>query len=323
MYRLKLVVVLLLLVAVGDLSAQQLPTITQYRENHSLLNPASIPLTIARSDGELSQNVGVSYRYQWLGLQDAPRTFTASYDKFWKKYNYSIGGTILNDQTGPTSMDGAWLRYGYHWRLNRDLTVSGGLAGGLFQYHFRASEGETRDSGDAIGESDLNSTQAQIQLGLFLIQRLNNNSDLLYGGLSIPQLFDFDVMQSDEDILSLEREPHYYATIGWLKELNQGSNNLFIEPSLWVKYIPNAPLQTDANIRLLMVDLFWIGGGYSISIGDIFSTNHIHLETGFIIGNSAWDNRQLMISYGYGRGINNYGPIFGNIHEINLSFSWK
>src|SRR5690606_4390647 len=51
--------------------AQQLPQLTQYQFNDYVINPAvagSRPLFEIRS----------GHRYQWVGIQDAPRTFTLS-----------------------------------------------------------------------------------------------------------------------------------------------------------------------------------------------------------------------------------------------------
>ncbi|MFK7936698.1 MAG: type IX secretion system membrane protein PorP/SprF [Saprospiraceae bacterium] len=322
MHRFTLLLIILFII--NDLSAQQLPIFTQYRENHSLLNPATIPSNFIQSDGYLTSEVGISYRYQWMGLQDAPRTFTARYDRVVDDYNFTIGGTLLSDQTGPTGVNGGLLRYSYQLAATNNLTVSVGLAGGVLQYAFRGSEGIVRDVGDEIGEMNFNRTQGEVQLGIFFINEIGR-ADKLYGGLSVPQLLNFTISSSTAENMPWDREPHYYATLGWIKNINgYGTNDLFIEPTLWLKYVPNAPLQLDANFRFQMVELFWLGTGYSMSMGEAFSSNNVHLEAGFIIGELAGlDGKNLKIGYGYGRGINTYGPRFGNTHEINLTYSWE
>lgn len=319
----KIIILLFITLIINDLSAQQLPIFTQYRENHSLLNPATISNNFIQSDGDLNSELGLSYRYQWMGLQDAPRTFTARFDHVFSDYNFGIGATLLNDQTGPTGINGGLIRYSYHLELNNDFKVAIGLAGGAFQYHFRGSEGILRDAGDAIGEGDYHRTQGEVQLGVFFINEMGSY-DKMYGGISIPQLFNFNISTSEDAAAPLEREPHYYATLGFYKYLNGYSgNDLFIEPTLWLKYVPNAPIQMDLNFRFQLVDLFWLGTGYSASLGDAFSSNNFSLEAGFIIGELAGlYDRNIKIGYGYGRGINNYGPRFGNTHEISLSYGW-
>lgn len=320
----KIILLLFITLVINDLTAQQLPIFTQYRENHSLLNPASIPSNFIQSDGNLSRELGLSYRHQWTGLKDAPRTFTARYDHVFADYNFALGGTLLNDQTGPTGVNGGLIRYSYHLEVNRDLKVSIGLAGGAFQYYFRGSEGILRDAGDVIGEGDYNRTQGEVQLGVFFINEFRGD-DKLYGGISVPQLFNFNISSSNGEAATIERKPHYYATLGWYKYLDGYSgNDLFIEPALWLKYVPNAPLQLDANFRFQLVELFWLGTGYSASLGDDFSSNNFHFEAGFIIGELAGlYDKNIKIGYGFGRGVNNYGPRFGNTHEINLTYSWE
>ncbi len=57
--------------AVTAARAQQLPQLTQYQFNDYVFNPA---VAGTRSFFELRSG----HRYQWVGIQDAPRTFTLS-----------------------------------------------------------------------------------------------------------------------------------------------------------------------------------------------------------------------------------------------------
>ena len=59
------------LMAATLLQAQQLPQLTQYMHNDYIFNQA-----VAGSRPALELRSG--HRYQWVGVQDAPRTFTLS-----------------------------------------------------------------------------------------------------------------------------------------------------------------------------------------------------------------------------------------------------
>ncbi|HIA06874.1 MAG TPA: type IX secretion system membrane protein PorP/SprF, partial [Flavobacteriales bacterium] len=55
----------------SDAYSQQLPQYSQYLLNDFVINPAMA----GRNDYSLIQS---NVRYQWLGFNDAPRTFTVS-----------------------------------------------------------------------------------------------------------------------------------------------------------------------------------------------------------------------------------------------------
>jgi hypothetical protein len=105
--------------------------------------------------------------------------------------------------------------------------------------------------------------------------------------------------------------------------LNNFGENMFVEPSLWLKYTPNAPLQMDVNVRFQMSELFWIGTGYSVSMGESFQGNHLHLEAGFVLGDAVgFEDKRWKVGYGFDRALTAYGPKFGSTHEVSLMFAW-
>lgn len=308
------------------LQAQQLPLYTQYRDHQSIINPASLSSDYLVLGQEYTQSIGLSYRHQWSGLEDSPRTFSARYENILEDYNMLFGLSLSNDETGPTGVSGAYLRYAYQAYFSNDMFLSMGLSAGLMQNRFRGSKGTLRDPGDELGESDTNTTLGDVNLGLTLNMELYNG-DILYMGLSAPQLLATQISSSQADVeFETERTPHYYATIGLFKYLdnrNGFGGDKFLEPSLWLKYAPNTPLQMDVNLRFQMSELFWIGTGYSISVGDRFQGNHLHLEAGLVLGDFVgFVDKRWKIGYGFDRALTTYGPKFGSTHELSLMFAW-
>lgn len=234
-----------------------------------------------------------------------------------------MGGTLYKDETGPTGLTGGYLRYAYQAYFNPDNFLSIGLAAGVMQYRFRGSQGVLRDPGDILGMSDNNTMVADVNIGLFF-QSSFYNGDAFYTGLSIPQLLSTQITTPELESFNTFRQQHFYAVLGYYKYLGRRSNNVFLEPSAWVRYVPNAPMEMDFNLRFQMSALFWIGSGYSVSMGENFHGNNFHLEAGFILGElMGFDNKNFKIGYGFDRSVTVYGPKFGSSHELNLSYSFK
>jgi len=295
--------------------AQQLSLFTQYRENASLINPAAI-------EGDFfayGQNMtfGVSYRSQWVGLANGPRTQTlrGSYlNTDYSGVTLLAGGHIINDQTGPTGFTGAYGRIG--GVVTSDPEYSGlsiALSAGIVQYRVDASKIRLRDPNDVLGEQDQSQLFPDVGLGLYYYQMVGDG-DFFYTGLSVPQVIGLDLTFQDENgEFYTKRVQHFYGLLGFYKFFNDDS---FLEPSVWVKYAPNAPVNADINLRYQLPSSFWIGTG--VSTGGNF-----HMDAGVVIGqNSGFDNT-IRLGYGFDYSFSSFGPTAGSTHELNLTFSFE
>jgi len=294
--------------------AQQLSLFTQYRENATLINPAAI-------EGDYfayGQNMtfGVSYRAQWVGLANGPRTQTlrGSYlNTDYSGVTLMAGGHLINDQTGPTGFTGVYGRIG--GVVSGDPEYSGlsiALSAGLVQYRVDASKIRLRDPNDVIGEQDQSQLFPDVGLGVYYYQMVGDG-DFFYTGVSVPQVIGLDLTFQDENgEFYTKRVQHFYGLLGFYKFFD---NDSFLEPSVWVKYAPNAPINADINLRYQMPSSFWIGTG--VSTGGNF-----HMDAGVIIGQNTFDNT-IRIGYGFDYSFSSFGPTAGSTHEINLTFSFE
>jgi hypothetical protein len=91
-------------------------------------------------------------------------------------------------------------------------------------------------------------------------------------------------------------------------------NNSFIEPSVWVKYVPNAPVNVDVNLRYQLPGSLWVGTGGS-------TAGMLHLEAGVLLGENLGLNNSIRIGYAYDYSFRTFGPFVGGGHEINVSYS--
>lgn len=301
------------------MSAQQIPLFTQYRQNLGILNPAAVGSDYLISNHHLS--FGASYRNQWVGFEATPVTQTIRGEYLYDgagSFGLLVGGYLLNDQTGPTGFTGAYGRIA--GILTDDPEYGGlsiGLTAGVVQYRVNGSELFVRDPGDILSMEDQSQIFPDVGFGVFYYKTIEGgrlDDDIFYGGISVPQVFGLNLDFKNEDgDFSTQRIQHFYGLLGLYHFFD---NDGYLEPSAWIKYAPNVPVNVDFNLRYQFPSNMWLGTGLSIA-------GTYHLETGFTFGeNLGWDSI-LKIGYGFDYSFNTFGPDVGSTHEINISFSME
>lgn len=301
------------LLVAASIQAQQLSLFTQYRENATLINPAAMESDFLAFGQNLS--FGANYRAQWVGLNNAPTTSTirGSYlNKDMSGVAIMAGGHIINDQTGPTGFTGLYGRIG--GVLSGDPEYSGfavGLSVGYVQFRVDASEVRLREDNDILGDQNQNQWHPDVGLGLFYYTTVGDQ-DYFYGGVSVPQILGLDLSFQDQNgEYFVQRVRHFYGLLGFYKFFG---NDSFLEPSMWVKYAPNVPVNVDINLRYQLPGGLWVGAGGS-------SASTMHGEVGFLIGRDAGLDNLVKVGYGYDYSFSSFGPTVGSTHEINVSIS--
>lgn len=288
---------MLILVAGGYwANAQQLPQYSQYMLNDYILNPA---VTGTRDYYEVKAN----NRYQWMGIDDAPRTYILSMHGPHKKKSMGLGGAIFSDVTGPTSRVGAYLSYAYHLKLSEKMKLSMGLSAGLLQFKIDGTKITLREDGDpALTESVQSVLTPDATFGLQLYGEKG------YFGISAPQLIGqkLKFFEAQDPLLSsLAR--HYMAMGGYKFYLG---DDFFIEPSFLLKYVSPVPMQIDLGLRLDYRDQIWLGGAYRFN--DAFSA---------LIGFSI--NKYLSFGYSYDMSLSNLKNYSSGSHEVMIAARFK
>lgn len=305
----------MLLVAFSlGLQAQQLTLFTQYRDNASILNPAAVESDFLAFGQNIS--FGASYRAQWVGLQNGPRTQTlrGSYlHTGGSGVSFMTGGFVMNDQTGPTGYTGLYGRIA--GVVSSDPEERGfvvGLSAGLVNFRIDASEIRLREEGDILGSSDQSDLFPDLGAGIYYYSMVGKNDDFFYAGVSVPQVFGLDLtFQDDNDEYSTTRVQHYYAMLGFMKFLNSRETS-FLEPSVWIKYTEGAPVNADFNLRYYLPVNFWVGAGAS-------TAGNAHVEAGVNLSQDY--DRTFRLGYGFDYSFSSFGPTAGSTHELNLTYS--
>lgn len=297
-----------------SLNAQQTFLLTQYTENQSIINPASI--SIDYLDYQQKRSVGVTYRYQWTGIEDAPRTTYAKFDMINEGDNLAVfGGMIMSDKIGATSQTGIFGRYAYHIRpsIGADLLIGFGLSFGVIQYRIDGKNLEF-ESNDLLAADTPRRFLPDFGVGAN-IAFFPESGTKFYAGLSMPQTIGLDAKfrtENDEEF-AIKRLRHFYTIAGAIIPIGQQG---FLEPSIWLKKTKNTPTHIDFNIRQKFANDFWIGTGYSTS-------NALHFETGIIlIQLIGLEDALLRVGYGFDYNLTQYNQYLGASHELNVSFAW-
>jgi len=252
----------------GELAAQQLPLYSQYVLNSFLVNPA-----MAGYDGYTSFNT--TARQQWLGFNEAPRTYSASWQtrvlkRSWKIVNpplrnenvlrpstkgrVGLGAYILNDVNANVARTGASFTYAYHIYLN-NRQLSFGLAAKLFQYRINREELTFSEDGDPVMD------------GNFKMVAYSPDADFgvlfwdpsYFVGFSISNLMQTYVKIGGNGIADFKTFRHYWLMGAYRFEL---SNMLTLEPGVLLKTTENWNPQGDFTVKLYFTEQFWGGLSY-------------------------------------------------------------
>lgn len=308
----------ILLLSAVQLSAQQLPNFTIYRDQWNVINPAALSNNYIIN--ELNFTVGGAYRRNWLNVNDAPQTQILNFEMVLDDRNAVFGAHVINDRTGKLGQTGFYGNYAYildmGGRSDRALVI--GLGAGLVQYGAKLSEIDFPDLANRPGIDD-NLMYPDFSLGAFFYEE-----DQYYLGVSIPQVFGLDTrFVSENGRYDVKRLPHVYAVAGKYFDTFLGNSTSFLETSGWLRYVPNAPISVDLNARLQISELYWAGIGVGGAFGQKLSGS-VRLETGFVLGEQVRiENGQFKIGFAYDQPLVEPLPrYFGGAFEVHLLYSW-
>jgi type IX secretion system PorP/SprF family membrane protein len=296
-----------------SLGAQQLPLFTQYREHIGMLNPAA-PSGNYFLYG-YTGSASTSFRRQWVGKADAPRTGFIQGSMLLEREGVSpmFGGHIINDQVGRVATTGLYARGA--GILSEDPAYSGisvGMSLGIVQYRVDLQGVIARDpDDDLILNADLHRRiYPDVSIGIYTWRQLGNKNDYIFGGVSIPQTLGLDVTYrpSDKTKFYINQARHYYSTFGYIKSL--GREGSLVEVNTWVKYVKNAPIHVDANVRYQIGHNFWIGSGFGTS-------KALHLEAGLLMA-----EQRVKLGIGYDMNLSDKILAFGQSQEFNASYGF-
>ncbi len=288
-----LLIVVVIFITVGKSYAQQDPMFTQYNFNTQTVNPAYAGTWESLGFVALG-------RYQWAGMEGAPRTYTLSVQSIMKGERVGLGLNVISDEIGREQRLSIFGDYSYGFIVSKNSTLRLGLKGGITNYHNDLSSyiqypGEVDPYSQ--GEIDVRS-MPNFGVGALLY------SDKYYVGLSVPKLIQND-FENNYNNYSIEGElRHYFFIAGYVFDVSQ---SLKFKPTFFTKATFGAPVEFDFTANFLLKDKVWLGAMYRT--GDSF---------GFI---AQWifDNK-LRVGYSVDFSTSKLRHYNNGTHELMVSY---
>lgn len=292
------VVVVLLVVLVGKVDAQQEPMFTQYMSNSLTMNPANISINPAFTGTTENLFINTLTRLQWVGMEGAPKTFSLTAHSPIPWDNMGVGVTLVTDKVGPVSNTFFTVNYAYRIKLYGKINVSMGLKLGINSYKADLSSLEVIDEGDDQFSGNESKTSPNLGFGFFMY------TPQYFVGFSAPKLIQTkidDEYATDDNQL----KNHYFIMGGYNWQIDK---DWMLKPSLLTKIVTGSPVSNDITVQAVYKN--WLGGGLMYRIGDAM---------GFFVFGKVYD--EINVGYGYEYSLNGLSGVNGGTHEILLTYN--
>lgn len=284
----------LLVLVVNSVIAQQEPTYTQYYFNNQVVNPAYAGTW---------NNLGflVIGRHQWAGMDGAPTTYTLSVQSPTRFRNVALGLNVISDRAGFENRQMANLDYSYRVQLNRQNFLRLGIKAGITSYSvdFSRYQGYPGDPADPAFMGEIkNKIMPNFGVGGYLY------NEHYYLGLSMPRILKSEFRNNFNNHSVTAEMRHLFLTGGYVFELNR---DLHFKPTFLSRFVWGAPTLIDLTANFLIKEHLWLGANYRIN--DSF---------GFI---AQWlfDN-QLRVGYAVDFSIAKLRSFQNGTHEVMVSY---
>lgn len=286
----KNIVIILLLVNL-TVSAQQDAQYTNYMYNTININPA-----YAGSRGVTS--IFALYRAQWIGLDGAPVTSTASINTPIENSNLGVGLSFVNDRIGASNESSISVDLSYTIQVSAIYKLGFGVKGTTNLFNVDYTKLNRYDLNDPRFQDNIeNHFTPGVGAGIYFY------SDRLYLGLSVPNFLQSDIYNDNTAKTSIENM-HYYFIGGYVFDLNP---SLQFKPAIMCKTVQGAPLQVDVSANFLFNEKFVLGAAWRWDAAMSFMA-------GLQISNG------LHIGYGYDLETTKLANYNSGSHEIFLRF---
>jgi len=244
----KIIILILAVISVITVSAQQDPQFTQNMFNKLANNPG-----FAGSRGGIATSI--LHRSQWMGFEGAPTTQNFSVDAELPFLFGGVGLNVVKDNIADFSNLGLQASYAYRTELGVGQ-IGMGMSVGMFQSGLDGANLNAAEAGDnAIPLSNVSGSKLDIGAGIYY------NTQDVYIGLSSSHMTEPVVEWSDGNQHPLRR--HYFLTAGYYHEL---SSMLSLNPSIYLKS-DGRTSQLDINTNLIYNNKMWGGVSYRLDEG--------------------------------------------------------
>ncbi|QWX84818.1 type IX secretion system membrane protein PorP/SprF [Cellulophaga sp. HaHaR_3_176] len=280
---------LILVIPVYAVFAQQPPQYTQYMYNTMVLN-SGYTGTSSKIEALLL------HRSQWIGIDGAPENQSFSIHGKLKD-KIGIGLSATNDNLGASNTIEVNGNFAYEIRTGYYTKLSLGVNAGVNILNVDYSKGIYADGMDPLFQENLSSTRPVLGVGAFFY------STKWYAGLSTQNLLNSEIYNDDEMVSN--RKSQYYIMGGYVFDL---SETLKFKPAVLAKHVAGAPLTVDISGNFLINEKLSLGLAYRYDDA-VSALAGINLSSKFFVG----------YAYDYSlTDLNNYND---GSHEIILRYN--
>jgi type IX secretion system PorP/SprF family membrane protein len=276
---------------------QQLPMYGQYIFNSTIINPA-------QAGSSNCNQMGLLGRHQWVGIDGAPRTYSA-YANFRLPGNLGIAGGIYQDNIGRIKDLNIQGDIAYHLNLTSTWRFGVGLRAQISSTKVDLTNFQFVDPTDPWYGKDFGS-KLLFNTGVgFLFY-----DSRTFIGISAPKLLR-NKFTDNITVGEFAREFHLFAYGGTTLDL---SDLLLVTPSIMLKHAESSPLQVDFN--------FVFGYNQVIDFGGLIRSD---LKTGLdAVGLLLGINLggPLYFGYKYEYPMNDLNLVTTQVHEVSLRYKW-
>jgi type IX secretion system PorP/SprF family membrane protein len=242
----KMALVVLGILSVLQSNAQQEVMYSQYMFNTLAINPS-----YAGSRDVLS--LTTLGRYQWLGVDGAPTTYSFTLDMPVKNEKMGLGLMAYTDAIGVSRTTGVNVPYAYRVKVGSKTTLALGVQLGVDYISNNLSNVANIGINDPVFSeaSNVNKMFPNAGAGLFL------SNDKGYIGVSAPKLIENKLSSYtiDGETFETTQRRHFFAMMGFVI----GKGNVKLKPSTMLRYTKGAPLGIDGNVNVWFRDKIAIG----------------------------------------------------------------
>jgi len=251
------------------------PVYSQYLQNGLLINPA-----YAGSRGALSGFL--SYRMQWMGIQDAPVFQSISLDAPMKNDRVGLGIMGQFMHYGFTRSKSIYASYSYNIKVWGGR-LAFGLKGGVDLSNTDYTGISLTTPGDPVFTDD-NKTYVLPNFGAGVYY----TNDRFFAGLSVPHFLSYK-KTTDNDVQAYHSFSNYdfIFSAGGLVTI---SEMLKFKPSMLMNYSLKETknlVQLDINGNFILADLLWLGASWRTTEKVVVGIAQVQL------------NPQLMLGFSY------------------------
>lgn len=289
----KTFLVLVAVLSLNSVFAQQESQYTQYMYNPTLINPG-----YAGSRG-VTSIFGI-HRSQWIGLEGAPKTSAISAHTPFEAKNVGLGVSFLHESIGPQTFNNIMIDFAYLLKFETS-TLALGIKGMAGFYNFDKNKLHLYQGNDAAFEQKPNAFYPNVGVGAYWY------SDKYYLGVSVPTLLNTKTFKGNSETVSLvNSKQHFYLIGGYVFDL---SKNLKFKPAALTKIVEGAPLQLDLSANFMLNEKFVLGAAWRWDAA-------LSLMAGFQI------NRNWFIGYAYDHETTDLRKYNSGSHEVFVRYEF-